>query len=57
MMRLNDFREPKRMIASKDEDGWVPRPEDALDALLNCPAPTVLTEAATTVLPIGAIEK
>jgi hypothetical protein len=57
MMRLNDFREPERMIASKDEDGWVPRPEEALDALLNCPAPTVLTEAATTVLPIGAIEK
>ena len=57
MMRLNDFREPERMIASKDEDGWVPRPEEALGALLNCPAPIVLTEAATTVLPIVTIEK
>ena len=57
MTRLDDFREPERMIASKDEDGWVPRPEEALGALLNCPAPIALTEAATTVLPIVAIEK
>jgi hypothetical protein len=40
MTRLNDLRELDGKTAGEDEDDWVRRPEEILDALLNRPAPT-----------------
>lgn len=39
MTRLNDLRELDGMTPGEDEDEWVRRPEEILDALLNRPDP------------------
>jgi hypothetical protein len=38
MVGLDDVRELDWIPESEDEHGWVPMPEEALDALLNRPA-------------------
>ena len=50
MTRLNDLRELDGKTSGEDEDDWVRRPEEILDALLNRPAPT----SSVTFIPAGS---